>query len=47
LAIGGRCPDHFADVQSLDVKQKALAWKSGHPDETAETGDMDIKLITF
>jgi hypothetical protein len=30
--------------KTLDVKQKALAYKTGHPDKTAYTGDMDIKL---
>jgi hypothetical protein len=30
--------------QTVEVKQKALAYKMGHPDKTAYTGDMDIKL---
>jgi len=30
--------------KTIETKQKALAYKSAHPDKTAYTGDMDIKL---
>lgn len=34
----------LAAGQTFEVKQKALAYKIGHPDKTAYTGDMDVKL---
>ncbi len=37
-------PPGLAAGKSLHVTQKALAYKIGHPDHTAYTGDMDIKF---
>jgi len=34
----------LAPGKSLEVKQKALVYKVGHPDKTSYTGTMDVKL---
>jgi hypothetical protein len=34
----------LAPGKTLEAKQKALVYKVGHPDKTAFTGSMDVKL---